>query len=85
MVDERSDVQFPLWRKKVDGSLLQHAMTVIPEWVKHGVFDIVEVFPGSSKKDPSSKVTVEFIDDKKSTFHEGWVTTTKFGEIVTFG
>ncbi|MBL6732327.1 MAG: GIY-YIG nuclease family protein, partial [Candidatus Poseidoniaceae archaeon] len=60
MVDERSDVQFPLWRKKVDGSLFQHAMTVIPEWVKHGVFDIVEVFPGSRKKDPSSKVTVEF-------------------------
>jgi len=80
MVDERSDVQFPLWRKKVDGSLFQHAMTVIPEWVKHGVFGIVDVFPGSSKKDPSSKVTVEFIDDKKSTFHDGWVTTTKFGE-----
>jgi hypothetical protein len=80
MVDERSDVQFPLWRKKVDGSLFQHAMTVIPEWVKHGVFNIVDVFSESSKKDPSSKVIVEFVDDKKSTFHDGWVTTTKFGE-----
>lgn len=80
MVDERRDVQFPLWRKKVDGSLFQHAMTVIPDWVKHGVFDIEDVFQESSKKHPSSRVTVEFIDDKKSTFHEGWVTTTKFGE-----
>ena len=64
MVDERRDVQFPLWRKKVDGSLFQHAMTVIPDWVKHGVFDIEDVFQESSKKHSSSKVTVEFIDDK---------------------
>ena len=80
MVDERSDVKFPLWRKKVDSSLFQHSMTVIPEWVKNDVFDIVEIFQESSKKHPSSKVIVEFIDDKKSSTHDGWVTTTKFRE-----
>jgi hypothetical protein len=80
MVDERSDVKFPLWRKKVDSSLFQHSMTVIPEWVKNDVFDIVEIFSESSKKHPSSKVIVEFIDDKKSSTHDGWVTTTKFRE-----
>ena len=80
MVDERSDVKFPLWRKKVDSSLFQHAMTVIPDWVKNDVFDIVNVFQESSKKHPSSKVIVEFIDDKKSSLYDGWITTTKFGE-----
>ncbi len=80
MVDERRDVQFPLWRKKVDGTLFQHAITVIPDWVKQGVFNIEDTFPESSKKHPSSKIVVEFIDEKKSTMHEGWVTTTKFGE-----
>ena len=37
-------------------------------------------FKNRAKKHTSSKVAVEFIDGKKSTFHEGWVTTTKFGE-----
>ena len=45
MVDERRDVQFPLWRKKVDGTLFQHAMTVIPDWDKQGVFNIEDTFP----------------------------------------
>ena len=76
MVDERRDVQFPLWRKKVDGSLFQRT---IPDWVKHGV-SILLMFFKNRAKHPSSKVAVEFIDGKKSTFHEGWVTTTKFGE-----
>jgi hypothetical protein len=30
---ERSDVEYPLWRKKVDRSLLQHGVTPIPQWV----------------------------------------------------
>ena len=80
MVDERKDVEFPLWRKKVDGSLFEHARTVIPDWVKDGVFEIREVFTESSKKHPSSEVTVELNHDGKRSAHQGWVTTTRFGE-----
>ena len=29
---ERSDVEFPVWRKKVDKSLFEHNGTTIPEW-----------------------------------------------------
>ena len=39
MVDERKDVEFPLWRKKVDGSLFQHAQTVVPDWVLYHVLE----------------------------------------------
>jgi stress-induced morphogen len=78
MVDERKDVKFPLWRKKVDGSLFQHGMTVIPEWVKDQVFDIREVFIESSKKKSTSEVDVIFHDDGNQTRHNGWITTTYF-------
>ena len=80
MVDERRDVEFPLWRKKVDGSLFEHAQTVIPVWVKDGVFDISEMFTESSQKHPSSEVSVELKFDGVVSIHKGWVTTTKFGE-----
>ena len=80
MVDERKDVEFPLWRKKVDGSLFQHGMTVIPDWVKDGVFDIREIFTESSKKKHESEVEVELIFEGSRSNHSGWVTTTKFGE-----
>ena len=69
-----------LWRKKVDGSLFQHGMTVIPDWVKDGVFGIREIFTESSKKKPSSEVEVELIFEGSKSTHSGWVTTTKFGE-----
>ena len=29
---ERSNVEFPIWRKKVDKSLFEHNGTTIPEW-----------------------------------------------------
>ena len=80
MVDERKDVEFPLWRKKVDGSTLEHGQTVIPDWVKNGVFDIRGVFTESSKKKSESEVTVELKYQGKRTTYQGWVTTTKFGE-----
>ena len=80
MVDERKDVEFPLWRKKVDGSTLEHGQTVIPDWVKDGVFGIREVFTESSKKKSESEVTVELNYNGKRTIYQGWVTTTKFGE-----
>ena len=30
---ERNDVEHPLWRKKVDRSLLRYSVTPIPGWV----------------------------------------------------
>jgi hypothetical protein len=32
MKSERSDVEFPVWRKKVDKTLFHWAGTVVPEW-----------------------------------------------------
>ena len=33
---ERSDVEFPIWRKKVDKSLFEHNGTTVPEWAFSG-------------------------------------------------
>ena len=78
MVDERRNVKFPMWRKKVDGSLFEHAVTIIPNWVADGVFNIREIFTESSKEHPSSKVSVDFMDGKKTTKFNGWVVTVKY-------
>jgi len=80
MVDERRNVKFPMWRKKVDGSLFEHATTVIPSWVAGDVFGIYEIFTESSKEHPSSKVSIDFIADKKTTTFDGWVLTVKYSE-----
>jgi len=29
---ERSNVEFAIWRKKVDKSLLEHSGTIVPDW-----------------------------------------------------
>ena len=56
---ERSDVQFPMWRKKVDASLL-NGLTPIPVWCCE-MWDIQKAFPSCySKTDPDSEVSVRF-------------------------
>jgi len=80
MVDERRNVKFPMWRKKVDGSLFEHAVTIIPSWVAEGVFDIYQVFTESSRKHPSSKVSIDFVDGKKTTSFDGWVLIVKYSK-----
>lgn len=35
MKTERSNVEFPMWRKKVDDSLLNDYMTPIPNWLSN--------------------------------------------------
>ena len=80
MVDERRDVEFPLWRRKVDGTMLENSQFVIPDWVKEGTFNIKDLFVESSKKNPSSRITIQLSYNKKTSIHEGWITTTKFGE-----
>jgi len=67
---ERSNVDYPLWRKKVDSSLFQYNGTTIPNWACR-MWGIQDDFCNCvSKKDPSSKVQIEF---KEKQF-EGWVT-----------
>lgn len=57
---ERNDVEHPLWRKKVDGSLLRHSVTPIPVWVGR-MWSINIVFPDKGgRRDPSSQVTIRF-------------------------
>ena len=67
---ERSDVDFPLWRKKVDSSLFNYRGTTIPQWACQ-MWGINEQFQGiDTKRNPKSKVKILF---QKSEF-EGWIT-----------
>lgn len=55
---ERKDVDQPMWRKKVDSTLLQRSETPIPQWL-WGIWDIERLFEGvAGKSDPYSKVTL---------------------------
>jgi hypothetical protein len=66
---ERSNVRFPLWRKKVDNSIFRDAETPVPNWVcRLWQFDVL--FPGIQKaKDVGAKVGVKF----EGRTYEGWV------------
>ena len=74
MVIERSNVEFPMWRKKVDGSLFQHAMTAIPKWVHSKLWNLGDTFQSGSKDDVENEVTIELNHDKQCTEFKGWVT-----------
>ena len=79
MVDERSDVKFPHWRKKMDSSMFVEKCTLIPEWVKNDLFKIKDIYPHKSRKNPQSKVEIQYFHpDGRKTKHIGWVTTTYF-------
>jgi hypothetical protein len=53
---ERSDIDKPLWRKKVDGTLLKGSSTPIPQWL-WDIWSIEQTFGKvTSKKDPKSAV-----------------------------
>jgi hypothetical protein len=57
---ERSNIEFPLWRKKVDSSLFRTQETPIPGWAAD-MWSIDKIFPGKiTKKDPSSQVSITF-------------------------
>lgn len=76
MPSERSDVKFPLWRKKIDGAMFDDKCTVLPIWVRDRLFKVTERFPHRSKKNPDSKTKI-IITHKggKKTSHVGHVTT----------
>lgn len=58
---ERSSVEHPLWRKKVDASILE-GVTPIPKWVCK-MWNIPELFQTCvSQSDPNAEVKVSFQD-----------------------
>lgn len=57
---ERSQVDFPMWRKKVDSTLLKSAWTPIPKWL-FKFWDIEASFSQiRSKKDPEATAYILF-------------------------
>lgn len=56
---ERSDIEFPLWRKKVDASLFKDAATPIPKWLWK-VWSIKELFSESKSKTANNSVKVVY-------------------------
>jgi hypothetical protein len=72
---ERSNVEFAIWRKKVDKSLFEHNGTTIPEWACR-MWSLPEIYATvTSRKDERSKATVIF----KGTPYSAWVTTAPHG------
>lgn len=72
---ERRNVDFPMWRKKVDSSLFNYKGTTIPNWACD-MWEIQKSFSHcNSKKKIDSKVIIYFNDVK----YDGWVTVAKQG------
>ena len=67
---ERSDIKFPLWRKKVDSSLFNKAHTPIPNWCAKA-WNIEAIFgTNTSRKIPAAQVKMKF----KSKLYDARVT-----------
>jgi len=75
MKPERSNVEFPLWRKKVDKSLFEHKGTTVPTWACK-MWELPELFHDvSSRQDKRSEVAIHL--DRKD--YKGWVTVAREG------
>lgn len=72
---ERSDIEFAVWRKKVDKSLFEHNGTTVPEWACR-MWGLQEMYGQvTSRKDPRSKALIRY----KNAEYEAWVTTAPHG------
>jgi hypothetical protein len=72
---ERSNVEFPIWRKKVDKSLFHYNGTTIPEWACK-MWGINALYGAvTSKRDPNSEATVTY----RNRTYEAWITAAKQG------
>jgi hypothetical protein len=72
---ERSKVEYPLWRKKVDKSLFEHKGTTVPLWACK-MWSLPLYFQHvTSKKDPDSQVAIRY----EGKVYKGWVTVAKQG------
>jgi hypothetical protein len=75
MKTERSNVEYPLWRKKVDKSLFEGPGTTIPTWACN-MWGLEKMFGNvTSRRDRASNVQVMF----NSTTYDAWVTVAKHG------
>jgi hypothetical protein len=72
---ERSNVEFAIWRKKVDKSLFEHNGTTVPEWACR-MWNLQELY-GSviSRRDPKAKATIVYRREQ----YGAWVTTAPHG------
>ncbi len=72
---ERSDIEYPLWRKKMDKSAFRHNGTTIPVWAcsMWGLQDLFNEV--NSKKDERAQVRIRFLGKT----YKGWVTSAKHG------
>lgn len=73
MKTERSDVKFPLWRKKVDASLFNKLDTPIPKWLAK-VWGLEAFGQNSSKKNPEACVTLKLDGEE----YQGWLMYAKY-------
>jgi hypothetical protein len=72
---ERSNVEFAIWRKKVDKSLFEHNGTTVPEWACR-MWELKRLYGDiTSRKDVRSRASVTF----KGITYEAWVTTAPHG------
>jgi hypothetical protein len=79
MVSERNNVKFPMWRKKMDASMIVKKNTYIPDWVIDNLWKIRETFTHSTKNNIQSEVDIQYNNPRgKPSMHDGWVTTTRY-------
>ncbi len=72
---ERSNIEFPLWRKKVDSSLFEHNGTTIPTWACT-MWGVQKLFGNCiSKNMEDAKVTIQF----ERVDYPGYVSVAKEG------
>lgn len=63
MINERTDVRHPMWRKKVDGTLLRLGATPIPLWVTR-MWSIDQAFRDvAGRSDPRARIGCLFKGD----------------------
>lgn len=74
MATERSNIKFPLWRKKVDGSLFEYRVTTIPNHFVDA-WNLTKHYKGvSSKKDPKALTKIYFYKGQKKYSCSGYLT-----------
>src|ERR1035441_8239631 len=72
---ERYNVEFAIWRKKVDKYLLEHNGTTTPGWACK-MWGLPPIYGKvTSRKVPAAAATVDF----NGTIYDAWVTTAPYG------
>ena len=72
---ERSNVEFLLWRKKVDKSLFEHNGTTIPAWACE-MWGLSKFFHNvTSIKNEGAKIIIRYLNKN----YQGWVTVAQKG------